>query len=160
MSYDVSKDVAKKISSLPFKVPAYSRYMKISPFGKSQIVKFNFFEPCKGGKVVDDSHYHIRQTPQLVRAAIASGSLNSVGVFDFDDGKDNGFNPALRKIAPDAVEVDEAVQVIKDSAKKAKDEEISKQLEKEQKDLNDKALKGLSALGDIVDSDSSDDLPE
>lgn len=158
---DVIDEVVKEmVVDVPFSVKPYTRYMKISPFGDSFYSRFEFFTPQKGQKVVDDSHYHIRQTPQLIRQAISSGSLSSVGLYDFDDGKDNGFNPVLRKIAPDPVEVDEAVRVIKESAKKAKDEQVSKQQAQEQKDLNDKALKGLSSLSDALQSDNLDSSTE
>lgn len=129
-------------------------YDDIVPLAKNDLVERSVSSSFLGDSVVDDSKY--RPNANVVRQGIDSGGLYQEGVYDFNDGKDNGFTPTLRKLSPDPVEVDTALQVIKDSAKKAKSKQDQEALEKQQQDLNDKALKGLSALGEIVSSDSSE----
>lgn len=128
-------------------------YDDIIPLAKNDLVERSVSSSFLGDTVVDDSKY--RPNANVVRQGIDSGGLYQEGVFDFNDGKDNGFNPTLRKLSPDPVEVDTALQVIKDSAKKAKSKKDQEALEKQQQDLNDKALKGLSALGEIASQESS-----
>lgn len=132
-------------------------YDDIVPLAKNKLVKCSVSSSFFGDSVVDDSKY--RPNANVVRQGIDSGGLYQEGVYDFNDGKDNGFTPTLRKLSPDPVEVDTALQVIKDSAKKAKSKQDQEALEKQQQELNDKAIKGLSALGDIASQESSVEPP-
>lgn len=150
----MSKD---KLSITRFEFKSFC-YDDIVPLSKNDLVERSVSSPFLGDTVVDDSKY--RPNANVVRQGIDSGGLYQEGVYDFNDGKDNGFNPTLRKLSPDPVEVDTALQVIKDSAKKAKSKQDQEALEKQQQDLNEKALKGLSALGEIASSESSENTSE
>lgn len=149
MSDDVAKDLAAGLKVEPILV-SFRRFASIQPFSRNETAEYLACKPVVGSSVADFSHY--RPTANLVRAALSAGNLSTKGIYDFDDGKDNGYTPKLRKIAPDAVEIDLALQTVKDSAKKAKDDADKAQLEKEQNALAEKAVKGLSALSDVVDS--------
>lgn len=142
----------EKLSITRFEYKSFC-YDDIVPLSKNELVERSVSSPFLGDTVVDDSKY--RPNANVVRQGIDSGGLYQEGVFDFNDGKDNGFTPALRKLSPDPVEVDTALQVIKDSAKKAKSKQDQEALDKQQQELNDKALKGLSVLGDIASEDNS-----
>ena len=133
-------------------------YDDIIPLSKNKIVEHISSSIYLGDTVVDDSKY--RPNANVVRSGIDSGGLYQEGVFDFNDGKDNGFTPSLRKLSPDPVEVDNALQYVKDSAQKAKSKQDKEVLDKQQQELTDKALKGLSALGDIANSESSENTQE
>lgn len=155
MSDDVVKELVDdmvKVISVPFSIPSYPVFQSCSPLVENKIVNQAFVFPCIGSKIVDDSKY--RPTVNLVRNAISGGGLEAKGVYDFEDGKDNGFNPALRKIAPDPVEVDEALASIAQNAKDAELKAKKAQTDKEAKELESKALNGLSKFSDALDSDS------
>lgn len=129
-------------------------YDDIIPLQKNNIIQHKFSSSFLGDTVVDDSKY--RPNANVVRSGIDSGGLYQEGVFDFNDGKDNGYTPTLRKLSPDPVEVDTALEFIRESAKNAKSKQDKATLEKQQQELTDKALKGLSALGEIASQDSSE----
>lgn len=157
MSKDDAKELVDeivKVKTIPFSIPSFPVYQSCSPLGNNKIVNQVFVFPCLGSKIVDDSKY--RPTVNLVRNAISGGGLESKGIYDFEDGKDNGFNPTLRKIAPDPVEVDEALASIAQNAKDAESKAKKAQSDKEAKELESKALNGLSKLSDAFDSEDSD----
>lgn len=159
MSNDVSKDLADevvKVKKVAFSIPPYHSYKSCDPLGNNELAEYSYITPCIGSKIVDDSKY--RPTVNLVRNAISGGGLESTGVYDFEDGKDNGFNPTLRNIAPDPVEVDEALASIAQNAKDAESKAKKAQSDKEVKELESKALDGLSKLSDALNSDESDSL--
>lgn len=151
MSGDSKKDNAE--------VFYISRYLN-NPMGFLDNSLFNFpvcISSYFGESVTDDSHFHPSSGIQELRKAVAAGSLAQQGVYDFDDGKDNGYTPALRKIAPDPVEVDEAIKYVSDEAKNAKEKVDSDEADKKFKARQDKALKGLEGLSDaLFESPSSD----
>lgn len=113
-----------------------------------------------GESVTDDSHFHPSSGVQELRKAVAAGSLAQQGVYDFEDGKDNGYTPALRKIAPDPVEIDEAIKYVSDGAKKAKEQADSDEADKKLKERQEKALKGLEGLSDALSEVPSSNTQE
>lgn len=121
-----SKDV-DSITRFAFKSVCYD---DIIPLSKNNIIEHISNTSFLGDTVVDDSKY--RPNANVVRSGIDSGGLYQEGVFDFNDGKDNGFTPALRKLAPDPVEVDNALQFVKDSAQKAKSQQDKESIENQQ----------------------------
>lgn len=129
-----------------------SRYLD-NPMGFLDNSLFNFpvcIPSFFGDSVTDDSHFHPSSGIQELRKAVAAGSLAQQGVYDFEDGKDNGYTPSLRKIAPDPVEVDEAIKYVSEEAKKAKEKVDSDEADKQFKQRQDKALKGLEGLSDAL----------
>lgn len=105
-------------------------------------------------KVVDDSSF----TPdsEVVRGFIKSGSSVSQGVYDFDNGIDNGFNPVSRDLSLDFAEVNNAVNK---TVEDAKSKISSEKDEKKKSERLAKEERIIDALADMADSQSDSSAP-
>lgn len=102
-------------------------------------------------KVVDDSHYV--PNSEAVRHSLAAGNFGTTqGVYDFPDGKDNGFNPKLRGLGFDPAEVDQAANEIVKEAKDKADAKSKADSDAKKAERANKVLDNLASLSDSSDS--------
>lgn len=84
-----------------------------------------------------------RPDAELARAAILSGKgMSMQGVYDFPDGVDTGFRPE-RMPGMDIVDIDSAIETIKQSAEK---QETSKKAKQEQKQALVEAIQEAAGM--------------
>lgn len=127
------------------------RYENVVFGQKNKLVDFDDSIPSVSGvRIVDDSHSQPNSV--FIRNALASGLQGSEVLYDFDDGKDNGFTPALRQLRPDPVDLDLAVQVVKDSASKKVSDSKKAESDKAKSERNEKILNNLASLDQPADS--------
>lgn len=100
-----------------------------SPTVKDATEEYEWCNEYSDEKVVDETNF--RPSAESVRARMLSPNgigSNTVGIYDFEDGIDTGFNP-YRDIAADVVDLAIEKKKILDEAKtkKAKQEELEAQ---------------------------------
>lgn len=102
-------------------------------------------------KVVDDSHYV--PNSDIVRHSLSSGNFGTMqGVYDFPDGKDNGFNPKLRGLGFDPAEIDKAANEIVQEAKDKADSKVRADSDAKKSERANKILDNLANLSDSQES--------
>lgn len=107
------------------------RWESANRFEKKELVEYDIMDKYSTEKIVDETNY--RPSAENVRAHMLSpGGLGSklVGIYDFKDGKDTGFNP-YRDIGADIVDLQRAEEDIINSAKSKKIKEAELAAQKE-----------------------------
>lgn len=102
-------------------------------------------------KIVDDSTYVPNSS--VIRNALASGNPFSKGVYDFADGKDNGFNPVARQLNLDMAEIDAAAKSVVVSANQKLADKKAEDYKKARDERNERILNNLDSLGQETNSD-------
>lgn len=126
------------------------RFLNNLNLASNEMFEFVPESPHFGSAIVDTSHWQPNSV--TIRSAIASGMPNEKGVYDFKDGKDNGFIPASRSLSRDPVDISNAVNsVISNAAEKVENQKAAKR----DKLANERAEKILNNLAADKVSDTS-----
>lgn len=111
-----------------------------------------YFHCGFGESIVDETNWRPDAVRNNLLSPQSSLGASSIGVYDFEDGKDTGFRP-FRELGADITEIDNAMKRITDEAERKELSEKQKaEARKELADAMSEALGMPSAETEVSDS--------